>query len=161
MGIESDYIIIGLVAICLILFILFIIIIVGQSKLKKRYNHFMTGANGKSLEKTLIYRLDQIDELIEANNHNERNIEAIYEKMKRSMNKCGIKKYDAFEEAGGKLSYALALLDEENNGFIINNVHSREGCYNYIKEIIGGNALSNLSSEEAEALNQALNERDN
>ncbi len=44
---------------------------------------------------------------------------------------------------GGKLSFSLALLSQTNDGFIINAMHSREGCYTYIKEIIDGNSVNN------------------
>ena len=66
----------------------------------------------------------------------------------------GLVKYDAFNEMGGKLSFSLALLNETNNGFVMNAVHSREGCYTYVKEIIDGNAIIMLSEEEKEALDQ-------
>ena len=57
---------------------------------------------------------------------------------------------------GGKLSFTLALLTKENNGFVLNAMHSREGCYTYIKEIINGNSLIILSEEEKEALEVAM-----
>ena len=65
-------------------------------------------------------------------------------------------KYDAFNEMGGKLSFALVLLDKENNGFVMNAMHSREGCYTYIKEIINGESFIALGNEEQEALDKAL-----
>jgi hypothetical protein len=46
----------------------------------------------------------------------------------------------------------------KNNGFIINAMHTREGCYTYIKEIIDGNSVIVLSGEEQEALNNAMGE---
>lgn len=64
----------------------------------------------------------------------------------------GLVRYDAFNQMGGQLSYSLALLDENNNGFIINSVHSTEGCYSYSKEIRNGDNSISLSQEEAEAL---------
>ena len=57
---------------------------------------------------------------------------------------------------GGKLSYALCMLNEKNDGYIINTVHSREGCYSYVKEIIDGNSVIGLSEEEIQALEEAL-----
>ena len=60
--------------------------------------------------------------------------------------------YDAFNQMGGQLSFCLALLDENNNGFIINSVHSTEGCYSYTKEIKGGECSISLGKEEEEAL---------
>ena len=71
--------------------------------------------------------------------------------------KIGLEKYDALDEQGGKLSFALTLLNEKDNGFIINTVHSREGSYSYIKEIIDGNSIIGLSPEEEKALSKALN----
>ena len=69
-------------------------------------------------------------------------------------------KYDAFHEMGGKLSFSLALLDQKNDGFIINAMHSREGCYTYIKEILNGNSIIVLADEEREALNIALGKKE-
>ena len=60
LGISTDYVIIGLAALVLIMMILLIVFIVQMSKLKKRYKIFMNGKNAKSLEDTLIYRLEQV-----------------------------------------------------------------------------------------------------
>ena len=98
----------------------------------------MSGKTAKSLEDTLLKRLDQVDELIAANSANEKSINTIFDKMKGTFQKVGLVKYDAFNEMGGNLSFALTLLDGNNNGYIINSMHSREGCYNYIKEIVKG-----------------------
>lgn len=155
-GFDSDYIIIGLAAVIIILFVLLIVNMVKTSQLRKKYERFMNGKDGKSLEDNLIFRLDQIDELIEANATNERNIDAIFRKMKFNFQKYSLVKYDAFQEMGGKLSFSLAMLNEKNDGYIINAVHSREGCYTYVKEIIDGNSIIALAEEEEQALKQAL-----
>lgn len=157
LGIDSDYIIIGLCGVLLILFILVIINIVQMKKLKKNYRIFMSGKNAKTLEDTLIQRLDQVDSLLESNEENDRNIKVLSKNMQCTYQKMGLIKYDAFHEMGGKLSFSLAMLDMRNNGFIINAMHTREGCYTYIKEIIDGNSVIVLSEEEQEALKRAMN----
>lgn len=73
LGFDSDYIIIGLAALVVILMILMIVNVVQMSKLKKNYKIFMTGKNAKTLEDTLIKRLDQVDELMVASKANEKN----------------------------------------------------------------------------------------
>ena len=156
LGFSSDYIIIGLSALVLIMIILLIVFISQMSQLKKRYKIFMEGSNARSLEDTLIYRLEQVDELIEANASNERNIDAIFKNMQGCVQKLGLVKYDAFNEMGGKLSFSLCMLNEKNSGYIINAMHSREGCYTYVKEIIDGNSIIQLAEEEEQALEQAL-----
>ena len=57
---------------------------------------------------------------------------------------------------GGKLSFALVMLDKNNTGHVINAMHSREGCYIYIKEIIKGESYIPLGDEEKKALEKAL-----
>ena len=122
LGFDSDYIIIGLAALVLIMFIIMIINMVQIGKLKKRYNVFMKGKNAKSLEDTLIKRLNEVDKLIEANAANEKNIEKIFSNMKSTFQKFGLVKYNAFHEMGGKLSFSLALLNETDDGFIMRAV---------------------------------------
>ena len=155
LGIHSDYVIIGLAVVTVILLILYIVNVVQMAGLKKRYKIFMSGKNARNLEKTLIERLDQVDALLEANATNENNIKKLFSNMKFTFQKVGLVKYDAFNEMGGKLSFSLALLNEVEDGFVMNAVHSREGCYTYVKEIIAGNSIIVLSPEEKEALDMA------
>ncbi len=156
LGISTDYIVIALAAVIIVLAILLIINMVKVSSLKKKYDIFMKGKTAKSLEDTLIYRLEQLDDLIKSNASNERNINSIFETLKSCFQKFGLVKYDALDEMGGKLSCALCVLNDKNDGFILNIVHSREGCYNYMKEIIDGHSIIGLSEEEEEALTKAL-----
>ena len=161
LGLDSDYIMIGLCGVLLILFILTIVNIVQMKKLKKNYRIFMSGKDAKTLEDTLIQRLNQVDSLLESNEENDSNIKVLSKNMQRTYQKMGLIKYDAFHEMGGKLSFSLAMLDMRNNGFIINAMHTREGCYTYIKEIIDGNSVIVLSEEEQEALKRAMDPNGN
>lgn len=126
------------------------------NKLNKRYDSFMNGKDGSSLEETFGKRFKEIDFLMKENKIKTDEITKIKENLQIAVQKCGIVKYDAFNEMGGKLSFALVLLDKENNGFVMNAMHSREGCYTYIKEIINGESFIALGNEEQEALDKAL-----
>lgn len=160
LGIDSDYVIVGLAALVLILFIVTIVNIVQMSKLKKKYKKFMSGKDARTLEDVLKERLDEIDDLVASNKANKKNIEDIFSTLRFTFQKLGLVKYDAFNEMGGKLSFSLAMLNERNDGYIINAMHSREGCYTYIKEIIDGNSIIALSGEEKEALEMAMKSKD-
>ena len=144
-----------LVILIIVLIVLVILVLKQNRALKKKYERFMRGKDGTSLETNLIKRVNDIENLIAKNKENEKNIEKISQELTKTFHKVGIVKYDAFNESGGKLSFSLALLNQENDGFIINAMHSREGCYTYIKEIIKGNPIVLLSSEEKEALEMA------
>ena len=156
LGIDSDYILLGLAGFVVILLIILLVNAVQIHKLKKKYKMFMDGKNAKTLEESIMSRMDQMDYLISSNKKNENVIQTIYKNMKSTFQKVGLVKYDAFQEMGGKLSFSLALLNETNDGFIINAMHSREGCYTYIKEIIDGNSVITLADEEKEALDMAM-----
>ena len=162
LGIDLDIALIVIAALAVLVVVLLIITIVNAvhlKKLKQRYRIFMSGKGAKSLEETLIKRLDQVDMLLAANKENERNITKLFENNQFVFQKAGLVKYDAFSEMGGKLSFSVALLNEKNDGFIINAMHSREGCYTYIKEIIEGNSIIVLSEDEKKALDQAMNSK--
>lgn len=155
-GIDLEYIVLGLAGMNIILFLLIIINMVKTSKLKKKYKKFMSDTDAQSLEEKILERLDQIDGLIVSNSDNKDKIEKIEGMMGATFQKIGLIKYDAFDEMGGKLSFSLALLNQKDDGFIINAMHSREGCYTYIKEIIAGKSIIVLGTEEKEALEMAL-----
>lgn len=156
-----DFIVIGLAAIILILLICIIILFAKSRNLKKRYLKFMNGADGKSLETQFEDKFNQLSELKKETNLHSEQIKKIFENLLVTYQKIGIVKYDAFQEMGGKLSFALSILNEENDGFILNSMHStREGCYTYVKEIIKGESYVVLSTEEKLALEEAKKSRD-
>lgn len=140
----------------IILLILLIVNMVKTNKIRKKYESFMVGKDGKSLEENLVKRIHQVEDLLVLEKKNEENIEKIFNNLQLNFQKVGMVKYDAFNEMGGKLSFSLAMLDQKNDGFIINAMHTREGCYTYIKEIIDGNSVIVLAEEEKEALNIAM-----
>jgi hypothetical protein len=156
LGIESDYIILGLAGVAIFLLLWAIINTVRIGKLNKRLAGFMRGKSAESLEDTLIKRLSEVDELSDKNAANERNIEVIQKHLKKCQSKTALVKYNALEQLGGNLSFALCILDDLNNGFIINVVHSREGCYTYSKEVIDGNSVIGLAEEDEQALAKAM-----
>ena len=156
LGIDLGILIIALFALILILFILIISVNMKYTRLKSSYNSFMRGKDGKTLEDSIFERFEELDHLTELTLKNRQAIRKVNEEMMSNYQKVGIVKYDAFQEMGGKLSFALTLLDGNNNGYIINSMHSREGCYNYIKEIVKGESYIELSEEEAESLDRAI-----
>jgi len=84
----------------------------------------------------------------------------INKNMDKCVQKVGVVRYNPFDEAGGNLCYAVALLDSSNNGVILNGIHSRSGCFTYAKPIEIGVSEYVLSQEELQALNIALEDND-
>lgn len=74
---------------------------------------------------------------------------------KSKIQKVGLIRYNPFEEMGGNLCFALALLDGEDNGVVLNGIHSRTGSFTYAKPIEMGVSIYMLSDEEKQAVKMA------
>lgn len=155
-GIDPAYIFILLLMLIVLMFLLYVNVNMKYNRLKRSYSLFMRGRDGKNLEESILEKFDELDEVAELAKNNQTDIKKIFHDMRGNYQKVGIVKYDAFNEMGGKLSFALTLLDGNNSGWIINAMHSREGCYTYIKEIVRGESYIELAEEEAESLEQAI-----
>ena len=154
--IDPAVVIISLGVITVLLLIMTIICILQTSKLYRRYDYFMRGKDAESLESVILDQIDEIKELKVQDRANKDTMRTLTRSVKGSYQKFGMVKYNAFKGMGGNLSFALALLDLNNTGFILNSVHSREGCYLYIKSVEKGETDIGLGNEEKEALEQAL-----
>ena len=157
-NIDPAYLFIGMLVLILILFILLIVQMVKTNKLTKKYNKFMLGKEAGSLEDEIVNLFQDINYLKEITDTNRKEIKNLYKKMRFTYQKLGIVKYDAFKQMGGMLSFSLALLNEDNDGFIINSVHSSDGCYSYTKVIQDGKCKLALGEEEQQALDMAMGE---
>jgi hypothetical protein len=155
-NVDIGYILIGMAAVIAISIILIIIQMVKLSKLKKKYSVFMQGKDAKSLEKDIIGLYEDNKFIKVSIEKNKNDIRELFKKQELSFQKVGIVKYDAFKQMGGQLSFSLALLNENDCGFIINSVHSTEGCYSYSKEIKNGQCSILLGEEEKQALDMAM-----
>lgn len=144
------------IIISVILLILVISLLLRQSRLEVNYRIFMKGKNGKSLQEIFRQQLEDIDVIQEQTDLLHKRMMYVEKSLNKSYQKCGIVKYDAFKEIGGKLSFAYALLNDSNTGFVMNCIHSREGSYTYIKDVIRGECELQLCEEEAEAIRIAI-----
>ena len=156
-GIDPFYVKAGILALFLILLIMQIRLMGKFKKLYRTYDRFMRGKDMESMEETVLAQFERIEALEKSNEEKDRQIESIFENLQHVYQKIGLVKYDAFREMSGKLSYAVALLDKEDNGILVNSMYSREGCYSYVKTISGGKCSIEMSEEEQKALKIAVN----
>jgi len=158
-GVDIGWIFLGLIVVLFIVTVMAIVLCIELSKLKKRYNRFSGGRDARSLEKEIGSLFSENQAIKEQVDKNRRDIRHIFRKMETTVQKVGLVKYDAFNQMGGKLSFSLCLLDEKDNGFVLNSVHGTDGgSYSYIKEIKGGTCNITLGLEEEKALSIAMHE---
>ena len=73
-----------------------------------------------------------------------------------ALQKFSLKRFNPFEEVGGDQSFSFALLNEENSGFVVTSLHTREGTRIYAKAIQKGKPENQLMDEEKEVLKEAM-----
>ncbi len=155
-GLDLGLIVIVLTVLTVISIALLVVFIIKEEKLRKKYLIFMRGKEASSLEQDIIDLYNDNKELKERILQNRKDIKNLYKREAKDFQRVGLVKYDAYQQMGGNLSFALALLNEDNDGFVINSVHSTEGCYMYIKDIRSGECEIELGKEEKAALEEAM-----
>lgn len=156
-GLDPAILFIIMLVLLIIAFVFIIIQANKLSKLQKKYDKFMQGKEAESLEDEIVGLFHDNRLIRTENEKNRKDIIEINKKLNNTFQKVGLEKYDAFNQSGGRLSFALCMLDEFDNGFLLNSVHNSDGMnYSYSKEINAGVADVELSKDERRALDKAL-----
>jgi len=112
--------------------------------------------NGESLDKMLSKYISDVNKVKKDNSE----IIAYYTKLdadiENSIQKVGLVRYNAFKDVGSDLSFALALLDRENNGVVLNGIYGSESSNIYAKPVKNGESNYQLSQEEKSAIDIAI-----
>ena len=140
-----------------VLFLLIIIIylLVSINDIKSRQSNMMRGANGASLEDIITKNIDDIKNIKENIANIEKDIRDLNARLQKAFAKFSAMRFSAFDDVGGDQSFALALLDAEDNGVIISSLKGRDGANVYLKTVENGNADIHLMSEETTVLKEA------
>lgn len=154
---KTDNFLLIMSGVIIILLVGFIIMIAKFSSLNKRYKDFMKKlGNGKNLEEdleTYMYRVDKVEKQnVEISNQ----INNLNNDLTKCIQKVGIVRYNAFKDTGSDLSFTLALLDENNDGVVLNGIYSREMSNIYAKPVEKGKSTYTVSEEEAQAIQKAI-----
>ena len=160
--IKGDFFLLGWVIITIILVLLIITMMAKLSSLNKKYKKFLEKLeNGNNIEEdleTYMYRV----EIVEKQNAEIANyVKTLDEDLTRCIQKVGIVRYNAFKDTGSDLSFTLALLDEHNDGVVLNGIYSREMSNIYAKPVKNGESSYTMSEEEKMAVQKAINSEGN
>lgn len=156
--IKSDIFIIIVAIINILLLILYFCNLTKLKKINKNYKRFMKKlGNGNNIDEMLQKYINRVEEISE---DNEKIID-FYKQLDKRVSLCiqktGMIRYSAFKDTGSDLSFALALLNEKNDGVLLNGIYSREMSNIYAKQVEEGKVKSKLTEEEKQALDIALN----
>ena len=155
---KSD---VGIVLMPLFIILVLILYFVNNTKLnkiQKNYQQFIDKlGDGKNIKEDLDRYLDSVKYV---NNQN-KELQEKYNLMRKGMQGCiqkvGIVRYTAYTNIGSDLSFALALLDENNSGVVLNGIYSTDMSNIYAKPVEKGKSTYKLSDQEKEAIEKAIN----
>lgn len=153
----STFIVIGLIIITILLFVIVLMLMSSINKVEKKYRKMMRGVNNKNLEDFITSKVDDIDIALRNSGKSLEECEKVREELKGCVNKVAIMRYKAFEDVGSDLSFSIAILDDYNDGVLITGIYARNDSTTYAKPIDKGISRYDLSEEEVQVLNEAIN----
>lgn len=148
--------ILGLGALSALLALLCLILLIKTCKLNSRYKKMMNGVKGKNLEQSIEGYYEKIDEFQGKFDEFYDEFDKLNGKVEKSVQKVAVKRFKAFEDVGADLSYSIALLDDNNDGVILTGIYGRHESTSYAKPIDKGISRYELSDEEKEVLDKAI-----
>ena len=153
---NLQYVLLGMTVTILLALIIFISINIKLAKLNKRYSKMMKGMEGVNIEQLLLTHIAEVRQTIHKVDSLAHDCQQLGNISKECIQKVGIIRFNAFEDMGSDLSFAIALLNYQNNGVVISSIYSRNECHTYAKPIISGNSSYFLTEEEKQALAQVI-----
>jgi hypothetical protein len=136
----------------------YFIIILLNSKLKKfqkSYLSLQTFLSGNSLDDLLGQYINEVKKIRENLDQSNKRLEKTEAKIRSSVDRVELVRFNAFENMGSDLSFAMAFLNQEGNGIVLSSINSREESRVYAKPISGGQSTYHLSEEEKKAISKA------
>lgn len=152
----EDVLVILSILINIMLTIIVIIFFMKLKRVERKYNDFISKFDkNENIEGTLKNYIDLVSNV----NEESKIMQVNYKNLERQLNKCaqkiGMVRYNAFNDVGSDLSFALAILDNDNNGFVLNAIYARNSSNIYAKPIENGTSRYTLSEEEIRAVSRA------
>ena len=157
---RTDTFLIIILLISVLSIILLILNHLKLTKIKNEYSEFMKKlGNGKNIDENLKVYMDRVQKVEDLNKEIIQYCESLDKTVDTCIQKIGIVRYNAFKDVGSNLRFTLALLNNNNNGVVLNGIYSRDNSNIYAKPIKDGKSEYVLSDEEKEAIEKAINEK--
>ena len=140
----------------LILLILVVYTMVRLSTMRARYREMMRGSETEDIEGMLIQHIHEVEQVAATNARILEENELIRQFLRKTLVRTAMVRFRAFEDMGGDLSYAVAMLDANNDGVIFSSIFARADSRSYIKPIKNGSSEYALTDEEKGVLREAM-----
>ena len=158
-GFDPGYLVIALAVLLIVVIALAVLLVLNKKKtgrLEERLEALCSCSDGESLESEIAKIIEENRYLMSETSEHKAYIKTIFKRLQMAYQKVALVKYDALDQMGGQLSFVVVMLDEKNNGFMLNSVHTSTMNYIYSKNVVEGQVEVELGTEEAQALKQAM-----
>lgn len=157
---RTDTFLFILLGTIIVLLILYINNTVKLNKIEKSYSKFMERlGNGNNVDEMLRAYIYEVEKVANKNEEIVSYCKELDKHIARCTQKIGMVRYNAFRDTGSDLSFALALLNEHNDGVVLNGIYARDMSNIYAKPIENGQSKYALSNEEKDALLKAIQQK--
>ena len=155
--IKSNIFLTIVIVINVLLLILYILSNIKLSKLRKNYASFMSKlGKGNNIDEMLEKYVKEVEDIKRENQEISTYCKLLENKTNECVRKIGLVRYNAYKDTGSNLSFALAILNDDNSGVVFNGIYSRDSSNIYCKTVTKGTSEYALSEEEIEAIGKAV-----
>lgn len=122
---------------------------------KRRYKKLLRDGAGRDITEAIINYYEKCADIMNHYNQAEERLKKLEKESKACVKKIGSIRYNAFGGNNGNLSFAAAVLDDSDTGFVINGVYTSQQTATYLKPINKGTSVFELTEEDMEAIKTA------
>ena len=124
-------------------------------KFEEAHIALQTFVNGKTLDQLLERYIQEVENAKSQLEKQNLRLEKVEGKLRKSVDRAELVRFNAFDNMGSDLSFALALMNQEGDGVVLSSINSREESRVYAKPIAAGQSTYHLSNEEKQVLEKA------
>jgi hypothetical protein len=128
-------------------------------RLTRQYAALMRGADEIDLQSLLNQHVTNVAQALETVSLLQERTLALERALPRALQWVGSIRFNPFRHTGGAQSFALALVDDEGNGFVLSSLHARENTRVYAKPLRAWTSEHRLTDEEQQAIERAQRQR--
>ena len=133
-----------------------VVSLAAARRLRRRLDHLLRGGQATDVETLLHEQWQALREAQSGAVSAAARLDGVEALLRRSIQRVGLVRYNAFPGAGAELSFSVALLDAEQDGVVITGLYGREETRIYAKPVASGASRYPLSGEEREAIEAAI-----
>lgn len=129
------------------------------SRLTRQYTALMRGVDKADLQSLLNQHVLEVRQALETVSSLKERTESLERSLPRALQWIGSVRFNPFRHTGGAQSFALALVDDKGDGFVLSSLHARENTRVYAKPLKGWASEHMLTDEEQKAIERAQREQ--